>query len=606
MIRIFIYFIIGLNFCTNAQNVTNYVFTRKMAQACKEHICQDGYSYNTFYSVDDENMKEITKNTEMAFEMHLGIQAVNNGHILLSPVPRPGDSDPVYEFVVGGGGNKFTELRRNLKRNAKKSVLTPKILSSFEARGFYIKIQQDGLIEFGREGESLPLLSYMDVSPLQIKYFSFAAWTGVEVKFLYDCPVPGANTTSDSQEIERRLSPTEEFKRSRLQYLLPWIPPKPQMDVTLGIKVTNVKYDPFQSKLITSLSVVVSWTDEGMSWFPGKYNISSVLKFHQGQIWSPRFYIFNSDNMDPFDARNTALISMTHDGEATFHFQSTVYTWCTDSSPGLSKWPHDEYECSIVIQAWEAHEKISIGVIEPNSTKMQVFAGVDDVTENEWEVSTKQFIVKPNLWNHFYSTDDNETHQSDRYIIDVTLKRHATAYNVVFYTPLLVLVLFVLMSFWSEPLVMDRIWFLAGCSVVISMGLCYIDYLIPSHTLPSILVLYTNVLFGVLLALLIQAFLMTTAAENISKMATVQRVIRSNVVRIIFCLPYVASSASNGGYFSQEDEDPQATPISREIEEMESENEGKMKEKMELAEVIDRILFMTYTITFAAMLGAHF
>lgn len=62
-------------------------------------------------------------------------------------------------------------------------------------RGQIINFITDGLIEFGREGESLPLLSYMDVSPLQIKYFSFAAWTGVEVKFLYDCPVPGANTT---------------------------------------------------------------------------------------------------------------------------------------------------------------------------------------------------------------------------------------------------------------------------------------------------------------------------------------------------------------------------------------------------------------------------
>ncbi|CAD0205834.1 unnamed protein product [Chrysodeixis includens] len=606
MIRAFIYFIIAFNWYTNAQNVTNYVFTRKMAQACKEHICQDGYSYNTFYSVDDENMKQITKNSDISFEMHIGIQAVNNGHILLSPVPRPGDSDPVYEFVVGGGGNKFTELRRNLKRNAKKSVLTPKILSSFEARGFYIKIAQDGLIEFGREGESLPLLSYMDVSPLEIKYFSFAAWTGVEVKFLYDCPTPGANTTSDSQEIERPLSPSEQFKRSRLAYRLPWIPPKPQMDVKLGIKITNVKYDPFQSKLITSLSVVVSWVDETMAWYPGKYNISNVLKFHQGQIWCPRFYVFNSDNMDAFESRNAELISMTHEGEATFHFQTTVYTWCTESPPGLSKWPHDEYQCSIVIQPWEAHEKISIDIIEPNSTKMHVFAGVDDVTENEWEVSTKRLIVKPHVWNQIYTADDNETHQSDRYIIDVSLKRHATAYNIVFYTPLIVLELFILMSFWSEPLLMDRIWFLAGCSVVISMGLCYIDYLIPSHTLPSILVLYTDILISVLLALLIQALLMTTTADNISKMASVQRIMRSNVIRTIFCLPYVPSSDRNGGYFPQEDEDPQSTPISREIEEMESETEGKMREKMELAEVIDRVLFITYTITFAAMLATHF
>ena len=53
----------------------------------------------------------------------------------------------------------------------------------------------DGVIEFGKEGEVLPLLTYIDVSPLEIKYFSFAAWTGVEAKFLYDCPIPGGNGT---------------------------------------------------------------------------------------------------------------------------------------------------------------------------------------------------------------------------------------------------------------------------------------------------------------------------------------------------------------------------------------------------------------------------
>lgn len=69
-----------------------------MAQECKEHICKDGYIYKTIYRVDNEELKEIRKDSDMAFEMHLGIQAMSNGHILLSPIERPGYSDPVYEI----------------------------------------------------------------------------------------------------------------------------------------------------------------------------------------------------------------------------------------------------------------------------------------------------------------------------------------------------------------------------------------------------------------------------------------------------------------------------------------------------------------------------
>ncbi|KAJ8708358.1 hypothetical protein PYW07_010483 [Mythimna separata] len=610
MLRTFVFVVICLvvNY-VEAQN-QSYVYTSHMASKCKEHICTDGYSYKSFYSVDSDNLKAIKRDAETVFEMHLGIQATSNGHILLSPVMRPGYSDPVYEIVVGGGGNQFTELRRNLKRNARSSVKTPRILSSFEVRGFYIKISQDGLIEFGKEGEVLPLLTYIDVNPLEIKYFSFAAWTGVEAKFLYDCPTAGENGTEltpDSKEIEPPLSLSDQLKRSRLLYRLPWIPPKPTMDVKLGIKVTNVKYDPFQSKLVTAMSVVTSWTDESMAWYPLKFNGTESLKFRQGQIWRPKFYVFNSDNSAVFDARNSDLISMVYSGEATFHFQTKVYTWCVDSPPGLSKWPRDEYMCSIVIQPWEAHEKINIQIIEPTDSKMHIFSDIDEVILNEWEVSTKQVIIKSTVWNRVYISDDNQTHQSDRLIISVELKRRATAYNIVFYTPLIVLLTFVLMSFWSEPLTMSRIWFLAGCSIVISMGLCYIDFLVPSHTLPSILVLYTTVLICVLVAMFIQALLMTAAVDKVRNTATMQKLMTAYIFRTIFCLPaYLRSAGRNGGYSLQEDDDAQATPIARDVEEMESETQRTSGDKKDLAEVIDRILFITYSITFATMLIAHF
>lgn len=57
----------------------------------------------------------------------------------------------------------------------------------------YLILIVDGLIEFGREGDILPIISYQDMDPITVRYFSFASWNGVEAKFLYDCPIPLAN-----------------------------------------------------------------------------------------------------------------------------------------------------------------------------------------------------------------------------------------------------------------------------------------------------------------------------------------------------------------------------------------------------------------------------
>lgn len=46
----------------------------------------------------------------------------------------------------------------------------------------------EGNIQVGKEGEELGFLSWRDPDPLPIKYFSFCTWTGVDAKWLFDCP----------------------------------------------------------------------------------------------------------------------------------------------------------------------------------------------------------------------------------------------------------------------------------------------------------------------------------------------------------------------------------------------------------------------------------
>lgn len=587
-------------------NNTN-VYTYKMAMNCKEHICKHGYSYETFYRVNDRDRSMLTSNPDTAYEMHIAIQASSNGHILLSEVANPTFTDSVYEIVVGGGGNRFTELRRNLRRNAKSSVKTPDVLSTIEMRGFYIKISVDGIIEFGKEGEIIPLISFNDMFPLSIKYFSFAAWNGVEAKFLYDCPIPGTESSDatplDSEPEQPKLTNSDTLKRTLLMGRLPSIPPSPRMTVKILALVSNVQLDPFESKLTTIMSVVTSWTDNTMAWDPSKFNGTTSLKFRQGQIWKPTFYVLNSNDIGVFDVRNPDLINMVNSGEATFQFQVKVKSLCSDYTVKMSKWPRDQYSCYIIIEPWEAHEKISLEILSNKDNRTKMFTG--KYIENQWEVSAEEVVVEPDVWSNVFVTEDNQTHQSDRLIITLDIKRRATSYNIVFYTPLIVLTLFVLMSFWSEPLTMSRIWFYVGCIIFICMGSCFIDSLIPTHTVPSILILYVTVLGGVLLALLIHVALMSAAMVKLSETVTIQNILASNILRTIFCLPPVTVSI-NGGYTMQENEDlGEILPRESDVAEMERDNNNS-DNKTELAVVIDKILFLVYSIVFGIMLAVHY
>ncbi|CAH2986935.1 unnamed protein product [Chilo suppressalis] len=613
----FVYLLVIFPSKAAALNGSTFVYTYAMAMQCKEHFCQEGYSYSQFYEVDSEDTKHSTSTTDYLLEMHIAIQAVNNGHILLSSKPYPTINDSVYEIVVGGGSNRFTELRRNLKRNAKASKATSGILSAIELRGFVIRVSRGSypvgrLIEFGEEGATLPILSYLDMNPIDIRYFSFAAWAGVDAKFLYDCPAVGDMTNQTlphSKAVERKLSNSDRLKKEMLQDRPPHMAPGPSVPVNLSVLISGITYDALEAKLITRMTILTIWKDETLSWNPDKFNNITSVTYRQGQVWRPIFHIFNSDSLDALQTTGHEEVNMLYSGEASFHFKATVDTWCYTESSDIN-WPRDKYNCTIVVQPWEAHEKITLSAITKATPIIKSFSDYDEWAENEWQIlSWSQTVVASDVWDLLYPTQNNATHRSDRLVIQVEIQRHATTYNIVFYTPLIVLMVFVLMSFWSEQLKMSRVWFYAGASIVICTGLCYIDYVMPCHIVPSILTLYITVLDAILGALVLQVFLMTPIAEKLCKTMVMQNILSSKYFRSLYCLPVLMVcrnyNSINEGFLSQEDDSAMPTPGNGNIEEMQEVN-NKFCEKEELAEAVDKTLFAVYSILFAVLLALHY
>ncbi|GBP51557.1 hypothetical protein EVAR_34443_1 [Eumeta japonica] len=503
---VFHIFAFYLRSCEDSENQKS-ASRAPVAAQCKEHISRNGYNYDTFYRVDPGSRK---LEPGLDFEMHLAILAGSNGHILLSSKMKPSIYDPVYEFVIGGGGNKFSELRRNKGRNAKVSVQTVGILSPVDYKAFYIKVSEDGLVELGLEGEPLPVISYNDYNSIPINYFSFASWSGSQAKFLYDCPIAGVNsttTTPDSQMVDRPVSPSVKLKMSLLSNRSSNLAPSSLVKVKLDLKVTRINYDAFESKLDTGIGVVMfsvitkglrqllldthscqpfapmallvlsdlvflrsyirnvvthpsidgksvfrrsnrithsmkistvyllrftgysslthkqtdrerdggslSWRDDNMVWDPVKNNFTKSLKFKPGEIWKPVFHIQNSDKISFLDSDSSDLIYFQFSGEASYVLQTKVTTWCDDLTATLSNWPRDKYQCTIALAPWALHERIDVKLMKKNELD------ATNVMQNNDE-------------------SDIDYLRNDTVLITIDIQRKPGAYDLVFYTPLLV------------------------------------------------------------------------------------------------------------------------------------------------------------------------
>ncbi|CAG9122135.1 unnamed protein product [Plutella xylostella] len=276
--------------------------------------------------------------------------------------------------------------------------------------------------------------------------------------------------------------------------------------------------------------------------------------------------------------------------------------------PGM--WPRDKYECLIILERWNVHEILELEYLNPTSAKMKTFTAMDNFQENVWKVTGKQGVLDKEMSIYRNEMFNTNTTKSDMYFITLGLERHATTYNIVFYTPLLVLMTFLLLSFWTEPLKMSRVWFYAGTATFISVGLSYVDCLIPCHSVPSILVLYVCLLAGVSVALVLHICMMTPLVQPVYKSRPVQYLLTSKVFRMVFCLTALKTcntyESINRGFVAQEDDDSGVLTTSRSnVEEMQYDNHS-VGEREECAEVVDKLLFTVYSVLFAVLLAFHF
>ncbi|XP_055837506.1 uncharacterized protein LOC129905904 [Episyrphus balteatus] len=204
----------------------------KNLESCNvQNLEHRAYGYRDFIEVSSikTNLPKHNERLHMKFYVMTSMEA----HILLSENNSPNWEFPVYfnfhfgcidlsvaakhgrgyEIVLGGYGNTLSWISTGksigISRNTE--VNSPNILSSLDPIPVEIIQTNEGELIVNVPGHRVPLLKYLDMNPVNIKYFSFGTYGGNSAKWFYNCPLDVYSNTDSPRTIAPRKKANKTF-----------------------------------------------------------------------------------------------------------------------------------------------------------------------------------------------------------------------------------------------------------------------------------------------------------------------------------------------------------------------------------------------------------
>ncbi|PNF40554.1 hypothetical protein B7P43_G07971, partial [Cryptotermes secundus] len=298
-----------------------------------------GYGYNKFFHISPSGSHDGGNIT-----IRFLVRARSDAHLLLSSTPTPMDGEAVYEVVLGGGKNVFSDIRRLRLGSTKATAYTKDLLSPVELRGFWVHFDGKGILQVGKEGDDFPFLFWADPSPLDIRYFSFSTWTGVVGKWLYDCPI--ANDSETIEIVEAKpTTMTEKLRKYLLSnynpYALPVLHEDHRLAVFMHLTFHHVNLDMKRSAFSIDGTVPMHWIDEKIHWKPEDYGGLTSLHITEHEVWIPEIVLYNAVGHGA-NILGHAGMTVTSEGAVMWSPSAHLEVWC---NLNLDQWPNDIHTC---------------------------------------------------------------------------------------------------------------------------------------------------------------------------------------------------------------------------------------------------------------------
>ncbi|KAL0275500.1 UNVERIFIED_CONTAM: hypothetical protein PYX00_003330 [Menopon gallinae] len=487
-----------------------------------------GYGYLELFSVDLLT-SPIPKGRAVDPKGHIYIEfyvkAASNAHILLSDSV---DSTNVYEIVLGGGNNTFSEIRlgKGKTKKAKKSTKTEQILSADEPRGFWIELDTLGYILVGKIGEDMQILNWKNKNPFQVEYISVSTWANVRGRWYFACHKK-LNPVSD-----RNLTAFERLRNDLFAYYNPTTVPHEEDEtdrtVEMNLDVKQFHLDEIHGTLTLIGLSHLKWRDRRLLWDPKDYDGVERLSVSTHRVWAPDVKVLSS-----FMLAKKSLTRLGRDviigNDGTLQWWTPFFskTFCALS---LSNWPFGVHNCSLDFGYLPEPLKLDIKEMTLPKTKT-----------SEWEMRE---VMKRS--EHF------DVLPSSNYFAHILVQRRNPAIlrNIILPSYICAAVLS-LLSFWMDPSSSSKLFLNSGSLSILIITLIGLTEILPKMTsTPEIVRFYSWSVLVMCVPVIVFIGLKYTP-DYIKVPGLVVDILDSPVTQTLFCLPQVKSESND---FRQETE----------------------------------------------------
>ncbi|GAB0093407.1 neuronal acetylcholine receptor subunit alpha-4 [Sergentomyia squamirostris] len=239
-------------------------------------------------------------------------------------------------------------------------------------------------------------------------------------------------------------------------------------NIDIGLTLIHLDVDEMKSTMTMYGWIKFKWNDPKLRWNASDYGGLATIHVADHEIWQPDVVLYNSASGNSIDHYGNTHSILSSNGEVLW-VPPVQYTVLCELE--LKHWPLDEHVCRIVIGSW---------TYDGNKINLNVYEGEGIILENY-------------VYNHKWDIVETSVKRNEKIYVccpepyvdlsfNITISRRSPMYKAIVVTPVTVIILLTLATFWLPSNAGEKILLNGIVAVTICVHLTFLHTLIPAMT----------------------------------------------------------------------------------------------------------------------------
>ncbi|XP_055683006.1 acetylcholine receptor subunit alpha-like 1 [Lutzomyia longipalpis] len=240
-------------------------------------------------------------------------------------------------------------------------------------------------------------------------------------------------------------------------------------NVEIGLTILHVDVEEAKSIINVNGWIKFKWNDPKLRWNESDYGGLTTIHVSDHEIWQPDIVLYNSASGNSVDHYGNTHSILNSNGDVLWVPPYLFKAFC---SFDLSYWPLDQHTCRVVIGSWTYNgNKINLDFQEGEGISLENMYDL----QHEWEIIGTQIKRNEKIY-----VCCPEPYVDISY--NITISRRTPMYKALVVTPVTVIVLLTLATFWLPSSSGEKILLNGVVAVFICLYMFYLHSLIPAMT----------------------------------------------------------------------------------------------------------------------------